>query len=198
MNEDCWAAYAGPMRRRETEQRLGIDIGRVLMCPVGEDGRPDTSFLDGDERSALEIPASPHVYEVVPSLVDRFERRVWLVSKAGPRSERLTRRWLGHHRFHERTGLRPDRVRFCLEREDKRAHALELGLTHFIDDRVDVLCHLRGVVSHLLLFGVQTGEIPDWVTHVLDWRAVAAWFSGGQEDELGGHALGQPDAVGRQ
>jgi hypothetical protein len=186
------------MRRHEREQRLGIDIGRVIMCPVGDDGRPDTSFLDGNERTTLEVPAAPDMFEVLPGLVDRFERRAWLVSKAGPRIERLTRRWLAHHRFHERTGLRPDRVRFCLRREDKRAHALDLGLTHFIDDRVDVLVHLRGVVSHLLLFGVQTEAIPDWVTPVLDWRAVAAWFSGGQDDELGRNPLGQPDAVGRQ
>ena len=139
------------MRRHEREQRLGIDIGRVIMCPVGDDGRPDTSFLDGNERTTLEVPAAPDMFEVLPGLVDRFERRAWLVSKAGPRIERLTRRWLAHHRF-----------------------------------------------SHLLLFGVQTEAIPDWVTPVLDWRAVAAWFSGGQDDELGRNPLGQPDAVGRQ
>jgi hypothetical protein len=165
------------------------------MCPADEDGRPDTSFLDADERGALEVPPTPHMFDVVPGLVGRFGGRVWLVSKAGPRVERLTLRWLEHHAFYQRTGLRQDRVRFCRKREDKRAHAVALGLTHFIDDRVDVLGHLRGLVPHLYLFGVQTQPIPDWVRHVADWPAVEAALSGGDDQELGRDVLGQPYAV---
>jgi hypothetical protein len=165
------------------------------MCPADEDGRPDTSFLEADERSALEVPPTPHMFDVVPRLERRFEGRVWLVSKAGPRIERLTLRWLRHHRFFERTGMRPDRVRFCRRREDKRTHAQDLALTHFIDDRADVLGHLRGVVPHLYLFGVQTHPIPDWVRHVAGWPAVATALSDGDGQELRGDLLGQPDAV---
>src|SRR5262249_40414761 len=121
--------------------RLGIDIGRVIMCPTRDDGRPDTSFLGASEAAALETPAAPDMFEVVPGLVRRFGGRAWLVSKAGARIEALTRRWFEHHRFFERTGLPPEQVRFCRRREDKRAHAAELGLTHFIDDRLDVLGH---------------------------------------------------------
>jgi hypothetical protein len=178
------------------EGRLGIDIGRVLMCPAAEDGRPETSFLQAGDREALEVPPTPGMFEVVPRLVERFQGRVWLVSKAGPRIERLTRRWLQHHRFFERTGLRPDRVRFCLRREDKREHAVSLGLTHFIDDRSDVLSYLCGVVPHLFLFGVQAERLPDWAVHVLDWPAVGARFSVGEHEVTGGHPVGQPDPVG--
>ena len=184
------------METTQTTARLGIDIGRVIMCPVGEDGRPDTSFLQAGEREALEVPPTPGMFDVVPRLVRQFQGRVWLVSKAGPRIERLTRRWLQHHGFFERTGLRPDRVRFCRRREDKREHAVSLGLTHFIDDRSDVLSYLRGVVPHLFLFGVQTEPVPDWVVHVLDWTAVAARFSVGEHEVFGGHPLRQPDPVG--
>ncbi|MFN7971028.1 MAG: hypothetical protein U0166_01535 [Acidobacteriota bacterium] len=171
------------MNKREREPRLGVDIGRVLMCPAGDDGRPDTSFLDGDERQALAVPAAPHLYEVLPGVVRSFEQRVWLVSKAGPRIERLTLRWLHHHDFYRRTGLRQDRVRFCRRREDKREHALVLGLTHFIDDRPDVLEHLRGVVANLFLFGAQRQLAPDWTVPVRDWLAVAAALSRGGDGE---------------
>jgi hypothetical protein len=156
---------------------LGIDIGRVLMCPAKDDGRPDTSFLSLPDAEALEQPAAPSVFQVVPALVRAFEGRVWLVSKAGPRIEALTRRWLSHQRFFERVGMTPDNVRFCRRREDKRAHAQTLKLTHFIDDRADVLGHLVGVVPQLFLFGVQTGNIPAFAKHVLDWPAVARAFS---------------------
>jgi hypothetical protein len=175
-------------RHRETSPgagrspALGIDIGRVLMCPAHDDGRPDTSFLSaGDEATALAVPAAPHVFDVVPALVRRFQGRAYLVSKAGARVEALTWRWLEHHRFFARTGLPAEQVRFCRRREDKRGHAVALGLSHFIDDRADVLGHLRGAVPHLFLFGVQTEPVPPFATHVLDWRAVAASLLDEQE-----------------
>jgi hypothetical protein len=158
---------------------LGIDIGRVIMCPVHDDGQPDTSFLTANDAAALETPASPGMFEVVPRLVEAFGGRVWLVSKAGARVEALTRRWFLRHEFFARTGMPEAHARFCRRREDKRAHAAELGLTHFIDDRVDVLGHLRGLVPHLALFGVQTEPAPAWTIPIADWRAVGRALSQG-------------------
>jgi hypothetical protein len=174
---------------------LGIDVGRVLMCPADADGRPDTSFLDGSDARALATPAAPGVWEVVPALVRAFDGRVLIVSKAGPRIEALTRRWFAHHDFFGRTGIAPDAVRFCRKRPEKRDHALLAGLTHFIDDRADVLQHLRGAVPFLYLFGAQLAPAPAWTRPVADWAAVDAALLDG--DELRGDALGQPHAVGR-
>ena len=67
----------------------------------------------------------------------------------------------------------PEHLRFCLRRPEKAEHARELGLHTMVDDRLDVLEHLRGLVPELLLFGEQPAAPPGWVTHVPDWRAVA-------------------------
>lgn len=85
-----------------------------------------------------------------------------------------TVRWLDHWRFWATTGIASDHVRFCLERRDKAQHCRELGVTHFIDDRFDVLGHLRGLVPRLYLFGHQSTPAPHWVTPVVDWPAVLA------------------------
>ena len=162
----------GFLAQRTASSGLGIDIGRVIMRPVNDDGQPDTSFLTADDAAAVETPPAPGMFDVVPRLVDAFGGRVWLVSKAGARIEALTRRWFVRHEFFARTGLREDQARFCRRREDKRAHAAELRLTHFIDDRTDVLTHLRGLVPHLGLFGVQPQQPPDWVVPIADWPAV--------------------------
>ena len=158
------------------DARIGIDIGRVLMCPSADDGRPDTSFLDSRDDVALQIPPAPHALDVIAALVARCAGRVWLVSKAGARIEMLTRRWFDAQNFFARSGMTADRVRFCRARADKRTHAVELGLTHFIDDRVDVLTHLRGVVPSLYLFGAQSEPGPSWATHVRDWFEVERQF----------------------
>ncbi len=148
---------------------LGIDIGRVLMCPAADDGRPDTSFLTGTEAQALLTPAAPGMWDAVPALVQMFNGRVYLVSKCGKRIEELTRKWLEHHQFYLKTGIRPEHWRFVKRRPEKADVAFALSLTHFIDDRLDILENLRTTVPHLALFGVQTQPIPDWAVHLKSW-----------------------------
>jgi hypothetical protein len=134
--------------------KLGIDVGRVLISP-GDDSAPDTSFIGGTLEDALRTPPYPGMFEVIPRLVETFQRRVWIISKCGPRVQEKTQRWLQHYRFFERTGIDEGNLRFCLRRSGKALHCAEIGITHFIDDRCDVLDAMRGIVPHLYLFGVQ-------------------------------------------
>jgi hypothetical protein len=154
--------------------KLGIDVGRVLISP-GDDSAPDTSFIGGTLEHALSTPPYPGMFEVVPRLVEKFERRVWIISKCGPRVQEKTRKWLQHHRFFERTGIDGSNLRFCLRRPDKALHCAEIGITHFIDDRCDVLAAMRGVVPNLYLFGPQRrdGSALPGYTPVLTWADVA-------------------------
>jgi len=152
--------------------KLGIDIGRVIMCPAHDDGSPDTSFLSASEYEAMQVPAAPHAFEIIQRLVTQLNGRVWLVSKCGERVRGMTWRWLDAQRFYSSTGLMTTNVRFCKQRNEKKIIAEELGLTHFIDDRQDVLGYLRGSVEQLALFGVQPAGIPDWVAHMPDWASL--------------------------
>lgn len=157
-------------KKHHREPRIGIDIGRVIMAPV-VGGKADTSFLRGSLEDAMSTPPSPGAFDGVRTLVDLFQGRAWLVSKCGENVQRKTRRWLRHWDFYEETGLNPQNLRFCLKRPEKAIHCRQLKLTHFIDDRPDVLQHLEGIVPNLYLFGEQPGEdaAPDWLTPVIDW-----------------------------
>jgi hypothetical protein len=149
--------------------RLGIDIGRVLIAPDGG-GSADTSFIGGKLAAALATPPYAGMFDAVPELVRLFGGAVWLVSKCGPSVQEKSRRWLDHHDFHRRTGIPRDHVRFCLQRPQKADHCRELGLTHFIDDRADVLRHLAGLVPHRYLFGPQREAATQaGVTPCIDW-----------------------------
>jgi hypothetical protein len=155
---------------------LGLDFGRVIMSPKPEVGGADSRFLLLPEGDALDIPPPPGAFEVIAELVRHFGGRVWIVSKAGPRIQSLTRRWLERHRFFERTGMPPRALHFVRERRDKRLEAEKLGLTHFVDDRVDVLAVLASVPNRYL-FGPQ-GDVPAWAIHVADWAAVRSALLG--------------------
>ncbi|MEU1525872.1 hypothetical protein ABZ413_27120 [Nocardia rhamnosiphila] len=151
---------------------LGVDFGRVIQGAALADGPGDTVFLSGGAEEAMRTPPSDHAFEVLPRLVDRFGGRAWVISKCGPRVQERTTRWLDHHDFYRRTGIARGNVRFCRKRADKAVHCAELGVTHMIDDRVEVHQALRGLVSHLYLFGVQRGPIPEWVRHTRSWPEV--------------------------
>lgn len=150
-------------------QRLGVDIGRVVIAPSADD-REDTSFFGGSLEDALATPPNLGVFEHLPIIVQRFDSAVWLVSKAGPRIEERTRRWLAHHRFFERTAIPVENIRFCRERHQKADHCVELGLSHFIDDRQDVLQHMQGLVPNRFLFGPQHNPVADkGLTRLATW-----------------------------
>lgn len=157
--------------RKIIQPRIGIDIGRVIMAPI-KGGKADTSFLDGSLDSAMQTPPSPGAFEGVKTLVNQFAGQAWLVSKAGETVQRKTKHWLRHWDFHNVTQLPQTNVRFCLKRNEKNHHCKQLKINFFIDDRLDVLKHLRDTVPHLYLFGEQPklNDIPEWVTHVLDWE----------------------------
>jgi hypothetical protein len=157
----------------ETDMILGIDIGRVLISPDRADGG-DTSFIGGSLEAALATPPYEGMFEALPALVRHFQGRVWLVSKARSRVEHKTRCWLAHHRFFERTGIPSDHLRFCIERHQKAEHCRELGVSHFIDDRLDVLGHLEGVVQSRYLFGPQKAgtAVPSDILSLPSWSLV--------------------------
>jgi hypothetical protein len=153
--------------------RLGVDIGRVIIAGDG----PDTSFVGGSEEDALSAPPIEGAFEALTRLREHFAGRIWLVSKCGARVQARTRLWLAHHQFFERTGIDPLHLRFCRTRPEKAPICAELGITCFIDDRVDVLAEMRDIVPTRILFGAPTASsdviaAPDWVA--AEAEAIAA------------------------
>jgi hypothetical protein len=153
----------------DIEPRLGVDFGRVVHGGLLAPGDDDTAFLSGGFEDAMASPVTEGVYEVLPGLIAAFGGRAWIISKCGERIQKRTLAWLDRHDFYARTGLPRENVRFCRKRADKAGHCAELGITHMIDDRLDVHRALRGIVPHRYLFGAEEG--PEWVRPLPDWAA---------------------------
>lgn len=148
---------------------LGLDVGGVLVDRVAEGS--DTSFFG---RQPMDTPAVAGALEAIPALVELFGHRVFIVSKAGPKIASLTRQWLGTRGAVGPAGIDPANAHFVRKRSDKHPVCDELGVTHFVDDRLDVLQHLTSVDRRYLFTG-GLGEnepprtSPDGVIVVSDW-----------------------------
>ncbi len=177
--------------------RIGIDIGRVVICPTDEIKGADTSFLSASPEQAMRIPPAPGAERLIRTLVEHTGGNVWYVSKAGPRIQNLTQAWFRHNHFHDRTGIPPARLRFCLKRHEKRGIAQQLRLTHFVDDRLDVLEPMRGLVPHLYLFGIQKHRAPRWAIPVRNWQELGELLLGATNESnvIDGNVFGEPNAV---
>ncbi|MDG4787335.1 hypothetical protein O7626_15580 [Micromonospora sp. WMMD1102] len=165
------APHRGPGRSRPVT--LGVDVGGVIVMLAGRD--EDTSFFGGQP---LRTPAVPEVFEVLAALTaEPFAGRMHVVSKAGPGVAANTRAWLAHHEFFDRTGIPADNLHFVRDRRDKAPVCERLGVTHFVDDRLDVLAHLATVEHRYLFLGGNAdrpppGSVPDWATVTDTWAAL--------------------------
>ncbi|MGK5739669.1 hypothetical protein [Micromonospora sp. URMC 103] len=149
-------------------RRLGVDIGGVIIEPADDDA--DTSFFGAHY---LRTPQVAGAFEALATLAADVDE-VHLVSKCGEDTERRTREWLAHHGFHDRTGIPVDRLHFCRTRAAKAPIARRLGLTHFVDDRLEVLGYLE-TVPHRYLFRGRPAEVAAHAAHLAGVHRVGSW-----------------------
>ncbi len=107
---------------------------------------------------------------------ERFGEALFLVSKCGPATEATMRHTLQQSSFCDETGISIDRVIFCRQRIEKAAISQELGITHFVDDRLEVLSYLQSV-SHRHLFSPDPEEVRRFEAALSLVEVVDDWAS---------------------
>jgi hypothetical protein len=144
---------------------LGVDIGGVIIDRVSE-----------DDRSYAEAAAVEGALEAIARLVQqRFREHVWLVSRCDESTEPLVLEWLERHDFFGSTGIPRGHVLFCRQRREKATICRRLGVTHFIDDRLEVLSHLVGTVPHLYLLPSRANDKDRFRRFFPHVRPVTRW-----------------------
>lgn len=152
---------------------LGVDVGGVLIDRM--DDEADTSFFGPNYL------LTPAVADALSSLqlLSSTGYKIYLVSKCGRTTEQKTRDWLDYRNFFQETGVPRESIRFCRKRHEKAQICAELGTTHFIDDRLEVLSYLTAV-PNLYLFNPDEAEVRKFshalpgVTPVATWNEVTA------------------------
>jgi hypothetical protein len=148
---------------------LGVDIGGVIIDRAND--RSDTSFFGEDFPRTTPVPGA---FTALRQLNRRSAGRVFLVSKCGTGTERRTRRWLRYHRFRTATRIPTRNLRFCRERREKVGKCRDLGVTHFVDDRLEIL-GLPEDVAHRFLLNPSLEEVQRYEGYLPRVRRVASW-----------------------
>lgn len=149
---------------------LGVDIGGVIVDRIAED--EDTSFFG---TRPLETPQVSGAFEALALLTATvFVGRVHVISKAGPAVAANTYSWLAHHRFFEQSGIVRANLHFVRERIDKAEVCSRVGVTHFVDDELEVLAHLKEVPNKYLFLGglgknPLPASVPSWAKVAVNW-----------------------------
>ncbi len=145
---------------------LCVDIGGVLVV-TDTDGVTD--LIDG------RMDLVPQGIETLRRLSkEYFGDQIYFVSKCGAKMQMKTRRFLVEHKVFEHIGIPGDHLVFCFHRSDKAVAAKELGATHFIDDRLEILGSLKGV-EHRFLFSPKEGEVRRHEQYLPLVRRVSGW-----------------------
>lgn len=152
-------------------QRLGIDVGGVIIDRKKNDDT-DTSLFGPNYLNAFAVQGA---FDAIRELASsRFEGEIYVVSKCGQNIERKTKEWMVHNRFPETTRVPMDKVFFCRRRADKAPICQKLGITHFIDDKLEVLSYLESVPNKYL-FDPNPEEVKSYSKHLSKVTLVGHW-----------------------
>lgn len=155
---------------------FGVDIGGIIIDRV-DDGA-DTSFFG---KNYLNTPPVPGVFAALEKLT-ASGFRVHLVSKCGESVQGKSLKWLMRRDFYQLTGVDPSDVHFCRTRPEKARICSDIGATHFVDDRLEVLSYLPDV-EHRYLLNATAKEVAQFRHALADVTRVESW------DALVSHVL---------
>lgn len=145
------------------EMVIGIDLGGTIAHRV-----------DG-----VMVPM-PECMEVIARLRKQV-KAIYIVSRVTDEQSLRAYWFFNRNNFFEETGLTPNKVHFCYERRDKAPICERLGVTHFIDDRPEVVSHMGDSVVKLLMRPLQIDmdEYAPWIrnlTVVNSWNEIESFF----------------------
>lgn len=156
----------------DMSKALGVDLGGVILdwAPYKDTG------LAFSSDNYLQTPAVEKVIESLAQLNSgRFQNQVFIISKHDHYGPGRMLEWLDHQDFYTKTGIPRECLIFCTERSEKAEICKKLNIDYFVDDRLEVLSHLVGVVEHLYLFHPSEKEIEGFKEYLSCVTRVESW-----------------------
>ena len=147
---------------------FGVDIGNVLI-----ENRDTTE--EYRQKYYLSIPPVSGVFSALKKISDAHPGNVYLISKCKKEAEEHILEWLHAHNFFKETGIHIENILFVRERSGKVGICKQLGITHFIDDRLEVLSHMVDTVPYLFLYRPNEEEVLQFKEFLPEVTVINEW-----------------------
>lgn len=164
---------------------LGVDIGGVIFDQASLASR--RGALSDEEFFAIQ-PIADSIESLAALNTGIFKDAVYLVSKySGDNAGEGMRQWLERNDFYGRTGIPRDHLYQCAERHEKAPIVKKLGITHFIDDRAEVMSYFADFVPHLYHFQSLLEDRDAWASKIPNlifvdnWKDLVAMLHAGED-----------------
>lgn len=154
---------------QKPKKALGVDIGNVII----NNRLNDLKNLDESGYAAL--PVVDGAFDSLKILNDHFLGEVYLISKCTQWAEEQILIWLKAHDFYSKTDINKRHVHFVREKHEKDVICKKLGITHFIDDKLEVLSHMIGSTPNLFLFQPDETEVNLFSQFLPNIQRVESW-----------------------
>jgi hypothetical protein len=155
----------------ETKKALGVDIGNVII----NNRLNDPEINKVDEAFYAAFPPSEGVFDALETLNSYFDGEVYLLSKCTEWAQEQILLWLKAHDFYAKTGIKQENVYFVRQRHEKDGVCRKLGITYFIDDRLEVLSHMIESTPNLILFQPDKDEINKFEEFLGKVTVASSW-----------------------
>lgn len=154
--------------------KIGIDINGVLS---------DNKVPDYQTRDYSIFSVMKDAVKIVRKMVDAYGAdNIYIISRVRTHQlSMVTGVWLEYHGILKKTGIPLENVFICYKLKDKAELAAKLELTHFIDDRLEVLDYFSKKIN-LIAFQPTKYAIkkyPDTAARsvvVNSWSEVELYF----------------------
>jgi hypothetical protein len=153
--------------------RLGVDIGNVII---------NNQLIDCNDQAFYvnhysQVPPIKDAFEVLKKINNRqLNNRIYLVSRCPEYAEAIILKWLRENNFYDKTGIDINNIYFCRERKEKAVICERLKITHFVDDRYEVLSYMTETNKHLYLFQPNKYEVQKFLKLPKNIKIVNSWF----------------------
>lgn len=133
---------------------LGVDLGWTVVNNRTKEPYPDAFRVL--KRFALEWD------------------NVYIISKVNEEQKLRSLVWLRDWDFHRNTRIPKENLFYCAERQDKGVIADTLSLTHFIDDRAEVLAFMAPDIEKFL-FNPRPNDVVEHFNFLHNTKIVKDW-----------------------
>ena len=151
---------------------LGIDFGNVIIDHLGF-GTTEDYFHHGDYNL---IPPVENALECLAELnrTGLFKNITVVYNATGVADMKISN-WLIAHRFCEITGIPAANIFRSTHGRNKLIYCQQHGITHFVDDRMEVLNPMIGIIPFLFLLNGQAQEIAGYQTELNKLNVADSW-----------------------